>query len=146
MAENRSDFGVKRVGADARETMRWRNEGLRVLSHGGDRSGDYGNHAVQLIDADRQRWHQHDDVTERPEKKTSPSGLLCHSVADSGFERIGFFCRSVLYQFNSDHETLLSNLSDMRQPTERREQSGQQSDFGAQFPQGLLFPEHFQIG
>jgi hypothetical protein len=27
---------VKRVGTDARETMRWRKEGLLVLSHGGD--------------------------------------------------------------------------------------------------------------
>jgi hypothetical protein len=85
-------------------------------------------------------------VTERPEKKASPSGLLCHSVADSGCEGIGFFCRSVLHQFNPDHEALLSNLPDMRQPTERHEQSGQESDFGSQFREGLLFPEHLQIG
>ena len=36
MPENRRDFGVKRVGAEAREAMRWRNEGLLALSHGGD--------------------------------------------------------------------------------------------------------------
>ena len=28
MLENRSDFGVKCVGSDACETMRWRNEDL----------------------------------------------------------------------------------------------------------------------
>src|SRR5262245_487272 len=85
-------------------------------------------------------------MAEWSQEQTPLPRLLRDPMADSCFDRIWLPRATVMHEFDTRHEALLSDLPDVRQSKERLEQPGEPVDFWLELGQGAFSPKDFEIG
>jgi hypothetical protein len=73
------------------------------------------NHTFEFRNRGAEGWDEDDDVADGAEEEATPADFHRDVVADSGCERKRRFCCSILHQFDTCHESLLTNVADVLQ-------------------------------
>src|SRR5207302_3863153 len=111
-----------------------------------DRRRHDPHHLAQLLQRGAQRWHEDDDVPERPDEQAKPPGLRCDAHADTLGWRVGLLRLTVSHELDPNDKAELADIADVRLLAQRLQQATQRDYLRLQLLQRALPRKDVQVG